>query len=545
MQQRNFSTVEQANQVAEQMQLAVFAKHGLIAQRAIYALSLIMVALVVWAAFAESDVCAEAVGRLEPRVRVQEIRPTADGTIAEYRVRDGQEVKKGDLLILLNTVRAEAELTKKEKELSILETQLKEHENSAAGLAKVIVAPQDMAKHGLPLPEAERLAGALFVSKKALDSANYDISAQGTDGSSRISPQMSVLQAEKQKLEAVRRSRTLSMRQKVDERTAERKKLESRIEVLQSSLQKARTELDEMEAVLADAKKEMEIYEKGRKLGVASEVKFLDVQNYIHQRQFLNAQQKLQIAELEQQLNAAKTNLSSSERAYKAEQADLGAGVKIEETKIASVPLEMNEAFRSLQFRQASFEVASYHARGHYAKELTEIGKLQREISAARTAAIVLRKLLDEKYLRAPVDGTVANLVHLLPGEIVVRGQPLVTVVPADKQMVLRAEVNNTDVGFVELGQEARLRVAAFPVEEFGIVKGKVIRVGDYPEEKVEGQKKLSVYRVTILPEQLFIGRGKKRFQLQSGLKVYADIVLRKRSLLALLFDPLLKMGNY
>src|SRR5262249_37421083 len=142
---------------------------------------------------------------------------------------------------------------------------------------------------------------------------------------------------------------------------------------------------------------------------VASEVKFLEVQNYMHQREFAVAQQKLQITQLEQELQAAKVDLDASGIAYNADQADMGAGVAGEEIRMSSVPVSMNETERSLWQKQAAYEVASYHARSQYAKEQREIDDLQDKIAECVAAIRVLKAELAEKYIRAPLDGIVSD----------------------------------------------------------------------------------------------------------------------------------------
>ncbi|MBX9724992.1 MAG: HlyD family efflux transporter periplasmic adaptor subunit [Candidatus Obscuribacterales bacterium] len=542
MHSKEFSSVEKANQVAEQMQMAVFEKHGSAAQKGLYALTILMIVFIAWSANSESDVCAEAKGRLEPRTKVQLIKPSADGTVLEYKVQDGQQVKQGETLIMLNTIRAEAELKKKQEELSILQSQLKEHENARDGLARIIANPKFSGKDSLAIPEVERTAGELYASKKSLDSASYDMSLATADKPSRMSSQMSVLQFKKQKLQAAKDARNESIQQKSAERDAEKKKLAARIESLSTAVAKARTQLSELQAGLDDAKKEMDIYEKGKRLGVASEVKFLEVQNYLHQREFSVAQQKLQIEELEKDLNVAKMEFESSSFAYNADQAELGASVMNSNTEISSVPLSENETVRALQNKQSAFEVAAYHASSRYSKELTEISSLQRKIDECKAAVTVLQAILAEKYIKAPVDGNVSNLVHLLPGEVVLRGQTLMAIVPSDKELILRAEVNNTDVGFIELGQNARLSIPAYPCAEFGVVQGKVVRVDDYPEEIMDNEKKVSAYKISIQPAQSFIKHDNKNIELKPGLLVHAAIVLRKRSMLGLLFEPLMRV---
>lgn len=544
MTQPNFSPTEQANQVAEAMQLSVIEKHGILAQKGLYALIVLMVVFVIWACLAESDVCAEATGLIEPRTKVQHLKPLSDGTIQEYLIVDGQTVKQGQLLITLNTVRAEAELKKKEQELAILQTQLKQHLSASAGLAGILKDPQAKPQGSLALPEVDRIAGELYASKQALDAARFDASSNGLSRTPSDSSEMAVFTAQQKQLESVRQAKSLSIQKRAVERVAQKKKLESLLRSKEAGLQKSRVQLTELEASLADTHKEMDIYEQGKRLGVASEVKYLDVQNYLHQREFSVAQQKQQIAQLEQAVQQARLDLEASALAYEADQADMKAGVKSEEMRIASVPLSMNDTMKTLQHSQAEFAVASYNAHSRFSKERAEISSLERKIAETITTVNVLKEELAEKEIRSPIDGTVSDLQHLMPGEMVARGQLLLSVVPSDSALVLRAEVNNTDVGFMELGQQARLRVEAFPCEEFGVLQGKIVRIGDYPEEKVEGQKKVSVYRVTIEPLQTAIQSNGKRLELKPGLQVHADVVLRKRSLLGLLFEPLLKMGN-
>ncbi len=538
----DFSSAEQASQVSEQLQMATFEKYGSSAQKGLYALAIVLIIFGTWAAFSESDVCAEAKGQLEPITRIQQIKATSDGTIHQYKVRDGQQVKAGDTLIILNTVRAEAELRKKQQELSMLQIQLKQHENARDGLARVIENPKYNGKDILDLPEAERIAGTLYASRKSLDSASYDMTTARNEKLKGISPEMSVLQSKKQKLQTAKQAFADSIGKKVVERNAEKKKLTAKIESLSAALEKSRIELNELQEGLDDARKEMAIYERGKQLGVASEVKFLEVQNYLHQREFSVDQQKLQIEEMERQLKAAKLELDSSNFAYNAAQADLGASLMQSNVQISSVPLSENQTVRSLENKQADFEIASYHASSHFSKERTEISTLQRKIDECKDSIEVLQAILAEKFIKAPVDGTVSDPFYLLPGEVVTRGQTLLTLVPSDNNLILRATVNNIDVGFLQPGQTATLSIDAYPCAEFGVIKGKVLRVGDYPEEVIEGQKKISAYKVTIRPDQPFIKYNHKQIELKPGLQVQAAIVLRKRSMLGLLFEPLMKV---
>ena len=541
----NTNTVEQRpggmSQVVTEMQLAALEKPGAAAQKALYLIGGVLIVCLLWAGLSESDVCAEATGQLEPRTKIQVIRSAVDGTIRQFNVIDGQSVEAGQILVELNAVTATANLNKQKEQLGILQTQQARHVKAKAALERIIANPNEFTGKDLAMPEVDRLSGELYSAKKTLDRALYDTSTSATASGKNQASQMSDLLAQKEGLIASRSARQSAIERSVTEQAAQVQKLESRVKTLGTQVEKNKTELAEQEAAFADAKNEMAIYEKGHELGVASGVKYLEVQNYAHQRQFGVLQKRSQIAEVEQQLSAAKFDLQAAHSAYNANKADMMAALKAEDAKIVGVPLAMSDTTRHLEAQHSAFEVAMYHAKAQLAKEETELHKLGRKISEETASIELQEKLISERTIRAPIAGIVSQLTPLSSGEMVERGRELMTVVPTDKQLLLRAHVRSADIGFVEPGQEVRLRFTAFPEEEFGIIEGKVERVGNYPEESIEGKEKEATYRVNILPSQSWIGSGKSRTDLKIGLDVKADIVVRRRTLLQLLFEPFFK----
>jgi len=54
----------------------------------------------------------------------------------------------------------------------------------------------------------------------------------------------------------------------------------------------------------------------------------------------------------------------------------------------------------------------------------------------------------------------------------------LVPQIGIDEPLHAEVWVRNVDVGFVHPGQAAKLKLAAFPSQKFGLVEGEVLRVG-------------------------------------------------------------------
>lgn len=65
---------------------------------------------VVWACFARIDETVQATGKLEPRGTTKAIKAPIGGVISDIRVRDGQAVKAGQILLVLDTEAARAKL---------------------------------------------------------------------------------------------------------------------------------------------------------------------------------------------------------------------------------------------------------------------------------------------------------------------------------------------------------------------------------------------------------------------------------------------------
>jgi hypothetical protein len=65
--------------------------------------------------------------------------------------------------------------------------------------------------------------------------------------------------------------------------------------------------------------------------------------------------------------------------------------------------------------------------------------------------------------LTAPVDGTVQQLAVRTVGGVVTEAQVLMVIVPKDDALEVEAFLENKDIGFVNAGQEAEVKIETFP----------------------------------------------------------------------------------
>jgi HlyD family secretion protein len=135
--------------------------------------------------------------------------------------------------------------------------------------------------------------------------------------------------------------------------------------------------------------------------------------------------------------------------------------------------------------------------------------------------------------IKAPFDGTVYN-IKATRGPVQ-SGEELMSILPKGEEIVLDAKVLNRDIGFIQEGMRAKVKLATFPYQEFGIVDGVVEKVS--PNSIMEKDVGL-VFPVRIrLKTQTLNVRGKD-VALAPGMAATAEIVTRQKSILTFLVEP-------
>ncbi|SRR6266581_974248 len=153
--------------------------------------------------------------------------------------------------------------------------------------------------------------------------------------------------------------------------------------------------------------------------------------------------------------------------------------------------------------------------------------------------------------LRAPQDSVVKDLATHTSGAVVQPGTVLLTLVP--KEETLRAEVwvSNEDIGFVRPGQPVKLKLAAFPFQQYGMIEGRVEHVsadaadnaagnGNSPPDQAKKVQPL-VYKALVALQEMQLNLDGERFPLSAGMQTNAEIHLGDRTVMEYLISPVRK----
>lgn len=141
------------------------------------------------------------------------------------------------------------------------------------------------------------------------------------------------------------------------------------------------------------------------------------------------------------------------------------------ESRVDSEPLGREAAHRQAQnvFRQ---NLALLRQDGE--NLATQSRELESALKSTETRLTLFERQVSLSAVTMPVSGIVAEMKVAHVGELVTVGQMVATVVPDGVPLVVEAAVPNRDVGFVKPGIEGRVKVDAYPFQQFGTLRARV-----------------------------------------------------------------------
>lgn len=216
--------------------------------------------------------------------------------------------------------------------------------------------------------------------------------------------------------------------------------------------------------------------------------------------------------------------------------------LEVEEQRVTKVQELVMERHHVVQETAALSEAN----RNYQAIQSEFKNKWQAELSAAETRATSLgNEVLKagtrtrQQKLVAPIDGVVQQMAIHTIGGVVTPAQQLLVVAPNEGQIEVEAFVENKDIGFVEAGQVAEVKIDAFPFTRYGLIPGKVLHLS---QDAVPVDKLGLMYtaRISLQDSVMQIENGKS-VKLAPGMTVVVEIKTGSRRLIEYFLSPLLK----
>ena len=138
--------------------------------------------------------------------------------------------------------------------------------------------------------------------------------------------------------------------------------------------------------------------------------------------------------------------------------------------------------------------------------------------------------------LTASVAGTVQQLAVYSTGGVVTPAQTLMVIVPEGNEVTAEVVIENKDIGFVNAGQAAEVKVETFSFTRYGTVPATVTWVtGD----AVNDEKRGAIFPATLRLGREVIDVDGKPVRLAPGMAVTAEVKIGRRPVIEFLLTPL------
>lgn len=219
---------------------------------------------------------------------------------------------------------------------------------------------------------------------------------------------------------------------------------------------------------------------------------------------------RVELLQLERQVNQLKGDLDATQLA------------------IPRANSALKEAQSKLQESEATF-------RADAQEELTSV---RAKLDQLTEASVSLEDKVSRTQVRSPVNGIVKQLQINTVGGVIKPGMNLMEIVPIEDSLLIEAKVRPENIGFIQPGFKAMVKLSAYDFAIFGGLPGVVENISADTILDEEGN---SFYLVRVKTDKNHLGTEASPLPIIPGMQATVDIITGKKTLLDYLLKPILK----
>lgn len=178
----------------------------------------------------------------------------------------------------------------------------------------------------------------------------------------------------------------------------------------------------------------------------------------------------------------------------------------------------------------------------------------RREVMEERSTALQERDEIDDQLtkatlrsklvtLTAPQDAIVLEIGKKSVGSVVEDAETLFVLVPLEAELEAEVEIGSSDVAGIRIGDEARVKIDAYPFQKHGALKGRVINVSADAFSRQNALGGLVYYYLArIHLEETRLDHVPVPTRLLPGMTLAGEIVTGKRSVISYFLYPVIRV---
>lgn len=201
---------------------------------------------------------------------------------------------------------------------------------------------------------------------------------------------------------------------------------------------------------------------------------------------------------------------------------------------------ELRKELGSLEAEKVSFET------GWRQKIMEELLTISRDRDSVNEQLQKADKRNQLVTLSSPVDAVVLEVAKLSQGSVARATEPVVTLVPLTSELEAEIKIDAVDVGYIKLGDEARIKLDAYPFQRHGGLAGELRTISEdaFRRESDSSASMEAFYTSRVRLKTTRLQTMPDHARLLPGMTLSAEIVVGKRSIGSYLIWPLIRALN-
>ena len=178
-----------------------------------------------------------------------------------------------------------------------------------------------------------------------------------------------------------------------------------------------------------------------------------------------------------------------------------------------------------------------------YQNAQEEMTSTEEELSIRKEMLTERRVTLDRSEILSQMDAVVKEIIITTRGAKVRPGDVILELVPLGQDLIIEAKLKPTDISFIKVGQEARVKLDTYDFSIYGSFTGRVeyISPDTIIEENVRGEEYFFKVLISLDNSDLMTKKGTS-IDITTGMGAQADIITGSRTVLHYITKPIIKV---
>ncbi|MBW4509367.1 MAG: HlyD family secretion protein [Scytonematopsis contorta HA4267-MV1] len=429
-----------------------------------------------WAMLSKIDQTGSAKGRIEPKGATDRIDSQVSGNVTAVKVKVGDKVKTGQVLLQLDSNIQQTELQQIQAKLTGLQNQRGQLDLLTKQLQMTLGVQEQQSKS-----QALEKQSQVNQAKQALDAKQNVYNVQ------KLEKQALVNQVKNQIISGKNEEKSAQSRLSIDSKILER---------FNKLVGDGAVSINQVEQLRKEEQESKRLYQKAQS----------DIQ-----------QSELRLAEESNKFQATVNQMQA----------------EIEQAK-----LKLEEEKTSYQTLLKTGELALLKTQEQLKEINRQISNIDSEINQTRGQIASFKLQLGQRVVRSTVDGMIYEIPVDKPGQVLQQGQKVAQIARSDSNFILKAKMPVSESAFLRKGMPVKMKFDAYPFQEYGIMTGQVASVSPNSKEEETIQGKAEYFELEVALDKPYLQSGNKKVAITPGQSATAEVIVRQRRIIDFMLDP-------